>query len=159
MGKVIFAAVMLLLSACATQKRAEISAETALRVKEQLNARDYTIEVRMAYPAGWRSLPLTFDYSLTIKVDSINSHLPYFGRAYSLPYGGGEGLVFNSVIQNYQTDQGKRDRTVITFQTSTAEDEYSFQIILFPSGSSTLHIQPNNKQMIGFSGEMVMKEP
>ena len=48
----------------------------------------FTIEVDRALPMGGRTVHLTTPYSLEMRGDSAISYLPYFGRAYSLPYGG-----------------------------------------------------------------------
>ena len=43
------------------------------------------------------------------------SQLPYFGRAYSIPYGGGQGLMFNAPIDQYTMAMGKRGAAKINF--------------------------------------------
>ncbi len=40
-----------------------------------------------------RSIPLTSLYSLEIRNDSVISYLPYYGRAYSIPYGGATDFI------------------------------------------------------------------
>jgi len=41
---------------------------------------------------------LTSPYSVEIRNDSIISHLPYYGRAYSIPYGGGDSSFFSFLV-------------------------------------------------------------
>ena len=61
-------------------------------VREIVDSGRIKIDVDRAVPMAGRSVNLTSPYSLEIHGDSILSYLPYFGRAYSAPYGGGEGL-------------------------------------------------------------------
>jgi len=63
-------------------------------VREIVDSGCIKIDVDRAVPMAGRSVNLTSPYSLEIHGDSILSYLPYFGRAYSAPYGGGEGLMF-----------------------------------------------------------------
>ena len=62
-------------------------------VREIVDSGRIKIDVDRAVPMAGRSVNLTSPYSLEIHGDSILSYLPYFGRAYSAPYGGGEGLT------------------------------------------------------------------
>lgn len=81
-----------------------LSAQTKKEKKEQkkeavrqlIVSEDYKIDVNTAMPMRGRSIPLTSQYSLQIRNDSVFSYLPYYGRAYSVPYGGGSGLIFNA---------------------------------------------------------------
>lgn len=76
-----------------------LSAQTKKEKKEQkkeavrqlIVSEDYKIDVNTAMPMRGRSIPLTSQYSLQIRNDSVFSYLPYYGRAYSVPYGGGSG--------------------------------------------------------------------
>ncbi len=85
-----------------------LSAQTKKEKKEQkkeavrqlIVSEDYKIDVNTAMPMRGRSIPLTSQYSLQIRNDSVFSYLPYYGRAYSVPYGGGSGLIFNAPSKN-----------------------------------------------------------
>jgi len=62
-------------------------------VREIVDSGRIKIDVDRAVPMAGRSVNLTSPYSLEIHGDSILSYLPYFGRAYSAPYGGGDFVV------------------------------------------------------------------
>ena len=79
-----------------------------------IESENYKIDVNTAMPMRGRSIPLTSSYSLTIRNDSVISYLPYYGRAYSIPYGGGDGLNFKAILQKYKWKWIKRN-TVIKF--------------------------------------------
>lgn len=159
MKKILIVAVLIAASLSAfgvTKKDNEAKQREQAAVKANLDNRDYVIEVSQALPSSGRSVPLTSRYSLTVKSDSLRCYLPYFGRAYSIPYGGGEGLIFDSIIRDYSVTQGKRDVTKISFTTRTDEDTYQFFIDVFANGSSSIKVQPNNKQAISFIGTVKM---
>lgn len=80
------------------EERKELKEQT---VKEKIESENYRIDINTAYPRRGRMIPLTSIYSVTIRNDSVFSQLPYFGRAYSIPYGGGQGLMFNAPIDQY----------------------------------------------------------
>lgn len=131
-------------------------AEHEVAVKSAIDSRRYEIRVNMALPAGGRSVSLSSPYDVKIAGDSVICHLPYFGRAYSIPYGGGEGLIFTTTTEDYKLEYGKRGVTKISFSARTKEDMYMFAIEIHTNGSSSVWVQPNNKQSITFIGEMVI---
>ena len=70
-------------------------------VEKLVTSGKYKINVNRALPARGRSVTLTSPYSVEIRNDSVISYLPYYGRAYSIPYGGGEGLNFKTPLTDY----------------------------------------------------------
>ena len=80
--------------------------------------------------------------------------MPYFGVAYNAPYGGGKSLNFNASITGYTTRALKKGKIQIDFKTRSDEDNYEYRLTIFPDGSTSIHVQPMNKQSISFTGEM-----
>ena len=97
---------------------------------------------------------LTTNYTLEIRNDSVFSYLPYFGVAYNAPYGGGKSLNFNASITGYTTRALKKGKIQIDSKTRSDEDNYEYRLTIFPDGSTSIHVQPMNKQSISFTGEM-----
>ena len=106
------------------QNRNEKKERTERAVKEAIAAKQYKINVDRMQPMRGGSRNLTTNYTLEIRNDSVFSYLPYFGVAYNAPYGGGD------------------------------EDNYEYRLTIFPDGSTSIHVQPMNKQSISFTGEM-----
>lgn len=131
-------------------------AETAL-FRNTMESGNYTIDVDMVYPASGRSRSVTSQYSLEVNGNEVISALPYFGTAQSLPYGGGEGLMFTGEISNYTLNYGKGGEADISFDARTQEDTYRFNITIYPNGQATFNVNPGNKQSIGFSGTLDSK--
>jgi len=105
-----------------------------------------------------RSRELTSTYSLSINGDTINSHLPYFGTAYSVPYGGGQGLIFKAPIMVYSENFDAKGTADISIRTRSEDDNYVYRIQIFENGSTTIHVTPNNRQAITFYGNMELKK-
>ena len=68
------------------QSKKEKKEQKKEAVKELIVSENYKIDVNTAMPMRGRSIPLTSLYSLEIRNDSVISYLPYYGRAYSIPY-------------------------------------------------------------------------
>lgn len=127
-------------------------------VKECIDNKNYKIQAHSAHPNGWRSISLDSRYSVEIKGDSVFSYLPYFGRAYRLPYGGGEGLIFDAKIVDYKVSITKKGANEIKFKARTREDSYDFILTIFSNGKSSIRVLTENKQSIEFLGEMSFAE-
>ncbi|RHJ93508.1 DUF4251 domain-containing protein [Parabacteroides bouchesdurhonensis] len=136
------------------QTKKEKRAQKELQVKEVVNNGQFTIDVNRAIPMNGRSINLTSSYSLELRGDSVFSYLPYFGQAYSVPYGGGNGLRFKEPVKEYDLSYTKKGVARIKFHVRANEDNYTFNVQIFPNGSATIGIVPVNKQSITFYGEI-----
>lgn len=126
------------------------------RIKEIIESGRYRIDVNRVLPMSGSAVNLTSSYSLTLQGDTVISYLPYFGRAYTLPYGGGTGLRFESQTSNLtQTVDG--DKMIkVDFCTRSEDDSYTFDIKIFLNGSITIDVAPANKQPITYHGNLVV---
>lgn len=138
--------------------RSEKKARTERAVKRAIDSRTYKINVNRMQPMRGSSRTLTTDYSVKVRNDSVHSYLPYFGVAYNIPYGGGKGLVFSEPITEYKTEKLKKGRTRIEFKTRSEGYEYQYSLTVYPNGSTTIHVQPSNRQAISYTGEVDIKE-
>ena len=107
---------------------------------------------------GGRTVHLTTPYSLEMRGDSAISYLPYFGRAYSLPYGGGDGMRFEESITDYQSTFDKKGTARIKFVARTKEDTFRFDVQVFSNGSAIISVTPTNRQNITYQGELAPKK-
>lgn len=114
--------------------------------------RRLTINISSATPQGGATVQLTSDYSISIYGDTVVSQLPFYGRAYTVPYGGGDGLMFKAPISGYTSSRGKDGATNITFKTKTAEDSYDFSIRVYDNGKAYVSVQPQQRSHISYQG-------
>lgn len=94
-------------------------------------------------------------YYLHISGDSIYSCLPYVGRAFNVPYGGGVGLDFDGVMQQYKESRASDNKgTKIDIVVTNTEDRYQYLLYVGDDGHATLNIYPSSRESISFDGEM-----
>ena len=148
-----------MLSGCATaEERAARTAEQAKAVKAALQERNYQIAVNRMYPLRGASKTVSSGYSVEVRNDSLISYLPYFGRAYDVPYGGGNGLNFSAPIRNYKESQTKSDLRHIEIDVKNDEDTYLYTLDIFDNGSTDINVRSRQREPISFSGEMEFKK-
>lgn len=146
--------VLLIVGGCATsEERAVRAAEQAAKIKNSLAERNYKILIDRMYPMKGGSKSVSYGYSIEVRNDSLISYLPYFGRAYNVPYGGGKGLNFSERIGNYQESQTKNGWHHIEIGLTNSEDTYLYIIDLFDNGNSSINVRSRQREPISFSGE------
>jgi hypothetical protein len=121
-------------------------------LKDAISKREYVIDVNRMVPMKGSSKQLSSSYSVTVKGDELISYLPYFGEAYSIPYGGGKALNFSAKIQKYNSLYDNKGKALIELETRNEEDQYVYHIEIFPSGSASISVRSNNRQLISFFG-------
>lgn len=150
----LFAIAITACSSLTSAERAERDAKTAQAVEKALAERHYKVEVSMMNPRRGRSVNVSPDFSLEVKGDTLVSYLPYFGRVYNVPYGGGKGLNFTAPISEYHTAKGRNGATLITMKTINEEDAYSFRLEIFSDGSTSIDLTARERESVNYSGLM-----
>lgn len=148
--------------------RREIRKEQRMEeVHSLLTSGRYEIVVSKAFPMSGRMINLTSKYSLQVRQDTLVSNLPYFGRAYSIPYGGGDGLnfevvnseeeqnlIYRSDIRTSSIDKDSSRTSRISIRAVTDEDVFDFNITVYAEGSANISVTSNQRQPISYSGEV-----
>lgn len=141
-------------SEAARQQRAQKLAMTQKKMSEGLAQRHYTIDIDRAHPQGPVGvITLTSPYSVTVSGDTLKSDLPFFGRAYSVPYGGGKGLRFTAPITYYEEADNRRGEHIVYIDATDTEDSYRYIITLLVGGSASVSVQPRQRSHIEFTGQ------
>ena len=150
---------LVMLSGCASsEERAARAAEQKKKVTAALTERKYKIAVDRMYPSRGSSKSVSYGYGVEVRNDSLISYLPYFGRAYSVPYGGGKGLNFSERIDSYQESLEKNGKRHIEIGLKNEEDTYLYRIEVFDNGSSSIDVQARQREPISYSGNMVFDD-
>ena len=150
----LFAVAVAACSSLTSAERAERDARTAQAVEKALTKRHYRVEISMMNPRRGRAVHVSPDFSLEVKGDTLVSYLPYFGRAYSVPYGGGKGLNFTAPIREYHTSKGRNGATLVRMKAINEEDVYSFRLEIFPNGSTSIDLTARERESINYNGQM-----
>ena len=146
---------LVMLSGCATsEERAAQKAEMARNVTKALNERNYKISILRMNPMRGSSRSVSYGYSVEVRNDTLFSYLPYFGRAYNVPYGGGKGLNFSHPIENYQEYQKKNGQRHIEIGLTNEEDTYLYTIEVFDNGNSSVEVWSRQRERIYYTGMM-----
>ena len=148
---ILSAVLSILVVSCASTK---VTAEQEAAVRTNIQNRNFTVNVIRAIPTGSRNVNLTSPYSIRLEGDMVYSYLPYFGRAYNIPYGGGEGLVFEAPVSDYRVVAGKKGSQTITFTAASDAGENRFTIDVYPGGSSQVTVIPAGRQAIRYDGTL-----
>ena len=146
--------VMAFCGGATVEEKAARAAEQAAKVNKALKERKYKIDVERMYSMRGGSKTLSYGYSVDVRNDSLISYLPYFGRAYSVPYGGGKGLTFSERIGSYQEYQKGNGLRHIEISLRNDEDTYLYTIEVYENGSSSISVQSRQRENISYSGEM-----
>ena len=161
MKKFLFILLTAALTACSSltpAEKAERQARIAKAVEYALAERHYTVDIVMMYPTRGKAVNVAHDYSLEVRGDTLVSYLPYFGRAYSVPYGGGKGLNFTAPIMEYRSEKGRRGSTTISMKVRNEEDLYMFTLDVFDDGNTSIDVRPQEREPISYSGNMMLSE-
>lgn len=140
------------------QSRQEKKEQTEHAVRKAIDSNHYKINADRMLPMRGNSKTLTSNYSVEIRNDSVFSYLPYFGVAYSIPYGGGKGLIFNAPLSEYNVEYHKKGKVKVNFKVRNDEDSYTYNMTIYPNGSTSIQVQSVNRQPISFQGNMELKE-
>ena len=148
------ALVVILLPGCAALRRSpEEKAAEKLRIEQSLEAREYRIDVNYMLPLRGPGKSVTGSYSLSIDESVIESNLPYFGVAYSVPYGGGKVLTFKDQIGEYRDSGWTKDRRTVVVTTNNGEDTITYTITVFDNGSTDISVHFRNREDISYRGK------
>ena len=152
-------AVVLTVSSCGVlssetrEERARREAREAKMVDENLQSANFRIEIDRMYPVRGSSQHVT-NYSVTVKDGVLNSHLPYIGQAWRVPYGGGHALNFKADIGSYNVARTRDDGYEVRIYVKTDEDQHVYTLTVFNNGRASLDVQSQNRERISFSGMM-----
>lgn len=148
----LLAGMTLLLVSCSGVKT---TPESVISLSQKVEAKNFTVKAQYAQPLSGKQIFLTSEYSLTVKKDSVEAILPYFGVAYSAPYGADGGIRFNEPITDYSVMPNKKNNGwKIQFKVKAPEDFYEIFLNIYNDGSANFTVNSNRRQSISFMGEV-----
>ena len=126
-------------------------------IRESIKSGDFKMEIRQMIPLQMAPRHVT-NYSVTVKGDHIISHLPYSGRAWNVPYGGGHALNYESDIEEkaiYRDDDGSY---TVRLLIRTDEDTHVYTFHFSLGGSASLLVQSRNRDSISYNGGFLFED-
>ncbi|WP_029903740.1 DUF4251 domain-containing protein [Prevotella sp. 10(H)] len=129
--------------------------ETIAQITDKIESQNYRFVPTTALPTGGRSVNLSYSYSLRVSKDSVDSYLPYFGRAYVAPSPTDEGgIKFVSTDFGYTVTKKKKDMWEIEIKPNDNSKRYQLNLQIGDTGYATLSVRDNNRQSISFYGKI-----
>ncbi|MDR1503065.1 MAG: DUF4251 domain-containing protein [Prevotella sp.] len=129
--------------------------ETISQITNKVESQNYKFVPTTALPTSGKSINLNYSYSLRISKDTVDSYLPYFGRAYVAPMSTDEGgIKFISTDFEYTQTKGKKDMWEVAIKPRDNAKRYTFTLQIGNTGYATLTVQDTNRQTISFYGKI-----
>ena len=134
------------------QKEKEFVAQNIINA---LDKREYSIDITRMYPRRIGMINVNGGYSLEVRNDSVFSYLPYFGVAYNVPYGGGNGLNFVSPILYYEDGYLEKGLYCVEIDVDLNNDYIRYHIEVYDNGNTTIYVESRNRESISYDGNFV----
>ena len=141
------------LSSETREEKVAREAREARMVVDNLQKGDFTIDITRMYPLRGTSKTVQ-NYSVRVKDGMLDSHLPYIGQVWRIPYDGGHGLTFKDKIVSYNVVQTRKDGYEVRITVKTDEDQHLYLLTVFDNGQASLDVQSGNRERISYSGVM-----
>lgn len=123
-----------------------------------MDSKNFVFRATRAIPTGYKSVDLTTNPNFVkFSGDLIVSEMPFFGRAYSVSYGGDSGMKFHGKPEVYTLEQKKRSFE-IEAKVKDKNDNFTINLSVSSEGSSTMSISSNNRSTISYNGEVFAPE-
>lgn len=163
--KILLAALFLMLSVASgiaqdtpkKVKRAKERIEKQHMIDSLVNSKVFVFTATRALPMGGNSIDLTTNSnSLKFHPEKMESYMPFFGRAYSIDYGGDGGIKFEGKPTEYKVVALKEGRGFeIKATVPVTRDNYQIQLRVNLDGSAILTINSNQRSAITYHGNIV----
>lgn len=122
--------------------------------KRIVEEKNFVFIAQQASSARGNIVPLTAGYDFTVTSDTVIAYLPFFGRAFSAPYGGEGGIQFTSTSFNYNVTP-KKNRWEISIKPNDASNIQQIYIDVSSSGYASMRVTSVNRTQMNFSGYIV----
>jgi hypothetical protein len=128
-------------------------------IKALIDSQNYVFKAQSAMPMSGSTRQLNYDYDLKVSKDTINSYLPYYGRAYTAPMDPTQGGIhFISKDFEYTVTPGKKQGWDIVIKPKDVSDVQLMSLSVSSEGYATLQVTCTNKQPISFNGIIVERK-
>jgi len=130
------------------------------QIDSLINSKVFVFVATRALPLGGNSIDLTTNTnSLKFHPEKFESYMPFFGRAYSIDYGGDGGIKFEGKPDEYKVVAKKgRKGYEIHASVHVTRDTYKLTLFVSPEGSAILTINSNQRSSISYTGNVVKYE-
>lgn len=157
--------VFMLLFTEGIQAQRKNKAEQEIKIEQQFKAlqdlirsNHFQVTIDRVYPMNGADLTrFNPEGTITVTDSTAKGKLPYFGRAYTLPYGEGGGIEFDGLIKKREVkiiEKKRKSSILYQFHVAGQNDVYRITIQSFPGGTCSVSINSNNRRNISYSGKI-----
>ena len=141
----------MLYTACSSAGSAQSSTQTD--AANLIQNRRFAFVPQTVNPMGGRTRQLTGEFFLRVTPDTVQSYLPYFGRAFSAPMTPGQGAMDFTVTNfEFSVTPGRNNRQTISIRPREGTDVRELILQVYPNGNASLQALSNNRQPISYNG-------
>ena len=118
-----------------------------------IETKAFVFTANRALPSGARTIDLTGDnYFVKFENDSIESFMPFFGRAYGgVGYGTDVGIKFKEAPKTFNIKKAKKSYEIEAV-IKDDKDTYNLTLSISFQGSASLFVTSNNRSTISYQG-------
>ncbi len=121
-------------------------------LKTMLVSKMFVFKAQSAWPLQGTVVQLNAGFDMKVLGDSINTYLPYFGRAYTAGYTNSGGINFTSTRFEYKLKDKSKGGWEIAIKPADAKDVTGLLYSISTNGFATLQVVSTNRQAISFYG-------
>jgi hypothetical protein len=123
------------------------------QLKNRIESKQFYFHTQSATTQKGKTIQLTSEYFLKLNNDSLQADLPYYGRAYSAPYGStDQALLFKTTEFKYSADSTKKGGWNILIEPKNVSGISKINMSVTSTGYCTTHIISNTRSAISFYG-------
>ncbi|MBW7889888.1 MAG: DUF4251 domain-containing protein [Chitinophagaceae bacterium] len=150
---ILYIAIVFFTTGCsATRSLADVSPEA---IGKAIESDNWIFSANQAYPQRGRSVNLTGIYEVLSRKDTVTSHLPYYGRAYTAQIGQTTSpLDFMTTDFDLGKTRNDKGKWTINIKPKDNREIQSFDFVLYENGSARLNVLMTNRSPINFSGSV-----
>ena len=133
--------------------RKEKKAKAQLEMAELIQNGRFRFVARTANSELGNFNHLSSNYELVFDSLQVKAYLPYYGRAYMVPYGGSGGVNFELTARSIDKKWNERKKLFfISTELADSEDSYSISLSASLDGFADLTIHFRNRRWISYYG-------
>jgi Domain of unknown function (DUF4251) len=144
---------LLAVSYCATAQKTSKSDLKKMAFKNMVDSQRFIFEAQSVTPLRGHFRNLTSSYNVRVTEDTLQSYLPYFGRAYSPPVDPTQSdLEFTSTDFSYTVSPFKKNGWQIVIKPKDKSGIQQYLFTIFDNGNATLRVISTSRDAISFNG-------
>ena len=143
---------LMLLLALVLMSAAGFAQEKPAKVKSMIESKNFVFVAQSVMPMSGPVRQLTSEYDMKVTNNTLDTYLPYFGRAYQAPLDPTKGgIEFKSKDFTFDTKTKKKGWDIVIHPKDN-RDVRELYLSVSRDGYATLEVTSNDRQAIRYTG-------